>query len=115
LRDHLIAEIANLKDGDELAFWAHRRLPAKNTLTTEDALAVEIAYEQLLSPSTLSDSSSPPNVSGQPLPDDSNQEAADDSNLTLNFIPANISAPQAAGPFTDGRTAVDHELTSNKN
>jgi hypothetical protein len=86
LRDHLIAEIAELKDGDELAFWAHRRLPAKNTLTTEDALAVEIAYEQLLSPSTLSDSSSPPNVSGQPLPDDSN-------------LQAKISAPQnAAAP-----------------
>jgi ERF superfamily len=44
LRDQLIAEINGLKGGDDLALWAHRRLPAKNTLTTEDAGAVEIAY-----------------------------------------------------------------------
>ena len=29
----LIAEIQQLKDPDDLALWAHRRLPAKNTLT----------------------------------------------------------------------------------
>src|SRR5260370_9981803 len=33
LRDQLIAEINELKDGAELACGAHRRLPAKNTLT----------------------------------------------------------------------------------
>src|ERR1700694_2074628 len=33
LRDQLIAEIQNRKDPDELALWAHRQLPAKNTLT----------------------------------------------------------------------------------
>src|SRR6267154_2459545 len=32
LRDQLVAEINDLKDGDNLALWAHRRLPAKNTL-----------------------------------------------------------------------------------
>src|SRR5947209_6480219 len=41
LRDQLIAEIHALKDGEALALWAHRRLPAKNTLTAEDACAVE--------------------------------------------------------------------------
>ena len=29
LRDQLVAEIANIKGGDDLALWAHRRLPAK--------------------------------------------------------------------------------------
>jgi ERF superfamily len=48
LRDQLIAEIKNLKDPDELALWAHRRLPAKNTLTADDALAVEAAYQEVL-------------------------------------------------------------------
>jgi hypothetical protein len=48
LRDQLIAEINGLKDGDDLALWAHRRLPAKNTLTTGDAIAVENAYRALL-------------------------------------------------------------------
>ena len=49
LRDQLIAEINGLKkDRDDLAFWAHRRLPVKNTLTTEDAGAVEAAYLAVL-------------------------------------------------------------------
>jgi hypothetical protein len=44
----LIAEIHELQDGDSLARWAHRRLPAKNTLMTDDARAVESAYEAAL-------------------------------------------------------------------
>jgi len=42
LRDQLTAEIQTLKDGEEIALWAHQRLPAKNTLTTDDARAVEM-------------------------------------------------------------------------
>jgi hypothetical protein len=41
LHDQLIAEITGLKTSDELALWAHRRLPAKNTLTRDHATAVE--------------------------------------------------------------------------
>ena len=48
LRDQLVAEIASLTDGDELALWAHRRLPAKNTLTGDDSRAVEAAYKRVL-------------------------------------------------------------------
>jgi hypothetical protein len=48
LRNQLIAEINGFKGRDDLALWAHRRLPAKNTLTTEDAGAVEIAYLAVL-------------------------------------------------------------------
>ena len=48
LRDQQIAEIANLKDGDDLALWAHRCLPAKNTLMADDARAVELAYQGVL-------------------------------------------------------------------
>jgi len=48
LRDQLIAEINGLKDGDDFALWAKRSLPAKNTLTTGDAGAVEDAYLDLL-------------------------------------------------------------------
>src|SRR6202045_1677411 len=49
LRDQLIAEIQNLKNGEELALWAHRRLPAKNTLVADDARAVETACQVVLS------------------------------------------------------------------
>jgi hypothetical protein len=48
LRDQMIAEIKSLKEVDDLALWAHRRLPAKNTLTKVDALAVEDAYRAVL-------------------------------------------------------------------
>jgi hypothetical protein len=48
LRDQLVAEIHELKDGDDLALWAHRRLPAKNTLTADDARTVEVAYQAVL-------------------------------------------------------------------
>ena len=48
LRDRLIAEINELKDGESLAVWAQRRLRAKNTLRSEDAGAVESAYEAVL-------------------------------------------------------------------
>ncbi len=37
-----------LKGGEEIALWAHRRLPAKNTLTADDARAVETACQIVL-------------------------------------------------------------------
>ena len=48
LRDQLLAEIAKLNQSDDLALWAHRRLPAKNTLALDDARAVEAAYQVVL-------------------------------------------------------------------
>ena len=48
LRDLLVAEILELADADDLALWAHRQLPAKNTLSAEDARAVEAAYQSRL-------------------------------------------------------------------
>jgi ERF superfamily protein len=50
LRDQLLAEIGDLKDGDDLALWAHRRLSSKNTLAADDAQLVESAYRALLEP-----------------------------------------------------------------
>jgi hypothetical protein len=48
LRDQLVKEINDLRDSDDLALWAHRRIAAKNTLTSDDARAVEEAYRALL-------------------------------------------------------------------
>jgi hypothetical protein len=48
LRDELIKEINGTKNPDGLALWAHRRLTAKNTLTADDARAVESAYLDVL-------------------------------------------------------------------
>jgi hypothetical protein len=48
LCQELVAEIGNLKSDDDLALWAHRRLPAKNTLMADHARAVEAAYQAVL-------------------------------------------------------------------
>jgi hypothetical protein len=45
LRDHLLTEIAGLAGDDDLAMWAHWRLPAKNTLAADDAREVEAAFQ----------------------------------------------------------------------
>lgn len=48
LRDELLVEIKILKNSDELALWAHRRLSAKNTLTQDDSRIIENAYQTIL-------------------------------------------------------------------
>jgi hypothetical protein len=91
LRDQLLAEIAGLNHSDDLALWAHRRLPAKNTLTAEDARAVEAAYQLILesvhhaaegqaeeNPGPPSDSRSIGSINGTPVVEGS---AADDRPL----------------------------------
>ena len=66
LRDQLIAELQSLNGGDDLALWAYRRLPAKNSLTADDARAVESAYQKILNPS-----GEQLDALSQALPDDS--------------------------------------------
>jgi hypothetical protein len=67
LRDQLIAEIHALNDGESLALWAHRRLAAKNTLMTEDARAVEVAYEALLRSQSALETAEPLSAEGSSL------------------------------------------------
>jgi hypothetical protein len=44
LRDRLLQELSTYETEEALAVWAYRSLPLKNTLTKEDAEAVEVAY-----------------------------------------------------------------------
>jgi hypothetical protein len=41
LRERLVAQLADINSADEAAAWAHRNIPAKNTLTAGDAHIVE--------------------------------------------------------------------------
>jgi ERF superfamily len=66
LRNELIAEIQMLGNADDLALWAHRRLPAKNTLFADDARDVEAAYERILNVSVEQ-----LDVSSQVMPEES--------------------------------------------
>ena len=46
LRESLIEQMAAINSADEAAAWAHRNLPAKNTLTAADAKIVEEQFRQ---------------------------------------------------------------------
>ena len=48
LRDLLVAELAGVQSADEAANWAHRSLPAKNTLAAADAELVEAGFRAQL-------------------------------------------------------------------
>jgi ERF superfamily len=49
LRESLIEQLDVIKSADEAAAWAHRNLPAKNTLTASDARVVEERFRERLS------------------------------------------------------------------
>jgi hypothetical protein len=48
LRDRLLTELAEVPSADAMAGWAHRSLPAKNTLCVSDAQLVEIRFREKL-------------------------------------------------------------------
>jgi len=48
LRNRLVTELGKLDEADGLTAWAHAALPRKNQLTSEDARAVETAFEERL-------------------------------------------------------------------
>src|SRR5258706_434524 len=53
LRERLVAELLAINSADDAAAWAHRNLPAKNSLTAGDAKIVEARFQARLS--TISD------------------------------------------------------------
>jgi ERF superfamily len=57
LRQSLIQQMAAINSEDEASAWAHRNLPAKNTLTAADARMVEEEFQARLS--SISDSGGP--------------------------------------------------------
>jgi hypothetical protein len=63
LRERLVGELADLTSADEAATWAHRNLPAKNTLIATDAQIVEKQFQtRLVKIGDLLTASSPSNV-----------------------------------------------------
>ena len=89
LKDELIAEIDGLKNGDDLAIWAHRRLSAKNKLTKDDSRAVERAYQSIL------EQSSHKELDQRVVTSHSPEEAAPDSpaecNRSQQTMPSKVS------------------------
>jgi ERF superfamily len=48
LRERLVAELSAIDSADDAATWAHRNLPAKNSLTAGDAQIVEAQFQARL-------------------------------------------------------------------
>jgi hypothetical protein len=82
LRDRLVAEADGLQSADEATNWAHRSLPAKNTLTAADAELVEAGFRAQLA--TFSD--------GQPA------KGPHAAVQNLPAVPADLSSLQAEAP-----------------
>jgi hypothetical protein len=49
LRERLVTELSTINSADDAATWAHRNLPAKNSLTAGDAQIVEARFQARLS------------------------------------------------------------------
>jgi hypothetical protein len=82
LRDRLVAEADGLQSADEAATWAHRSLPAKNTLTAADAELVEAGFRAQLATFSDGQPAKGPHAAVQKLPG----------------VPADLSGPQAEAP-----------------
>jgi hypothetical protein len=66
LRESLIQQMAAINSADEAAAWAHRNLPAKNTLTAADAKIVEERFKARLSSMSSNPYPEGPPVTGTP-------------------------------------------------
>jgi hypothetical protein len=94
LRDQLLAEIATMTDAEELSGWAHRSLPAKNTLGGADARLVEEAFQSKLN--ALSDEQEPTAQSARSAALKSSQsDAAGIGAITTATNVANAEQPPA--------------------
>jgi hypothetical protein len=107
LRESLIQQVAAINSADEAAAWAHRSLPAKNTLTVADAKIVEERFAARLR--VIGDrqepdgpASDPPAV-GMPgglIPDGPSHAIADDSVIADRGSTAGTSQKPTKGTNT---------------
>jgi ERF superfamily len=79
LRERLVAELSAINSADDAATWAHRNLPAKNTLTAVDAKIVEERFQARLF--TISDGGAPDGTNPATAPPDPPAHAVPDKNL----------------------------------
>jgi hypothetical protein len=77
LRESLIEQLTAINSADEAAAWAHRSLPAKNTLTAADAKMVEERFKARLS-----------KISDEEASEGSTRRSTADDLLTGDGLPA---------------------------
>jgi hypothetical protein len=111
LRESLIQQMAVINSADEAATWAHRSLPAKNTLTVADAKIVEERFAAKLcaiaDPEELDGTSSGPAAVGTPrglTPDGPPHAVADQSSIAVHGRAAGMSQKPFKGTKKQSRS-----------
>jgi hypothetical protein len=105
LTERLIAELADIYSADEAAAWAHRNLPAKNTLTANDAQIVEEQFRARLAEVSGSRAASPPSngVPDQSIASESKTDVSPNgsANVSQTVATTTIKRPRkvAVGPL----------------
>jgi len=101
LRESLIQQMARIDSEDQAAAWAHRNLPAKNTLTAADAKIVEERFQARLS--RISESGDP----GEPC--------ASSAGASGGLVPGETAAyPPHAVPDQSVKSAVRADSVSSQ-
>ena len=93
--------MAAINSADEAAAWAHRNLPAKNTLTAVDAKIVEERFQARLF--TISDGGAPDGTNPASAPPDLPAHAVPDKNL-ISASRADMDTSQKVPPAPKKRS-----------
>jgi hypothetical protein len=93
LRESLLEQMAAINSPDEAAAWAHRSLPAKNTLTAADAKIVEERFQARLSTISSERASNNPTPGGtaDPPPGETPDAVPDQNVLSSSGTSAGTS------------------------
>ena len=103
-RVRLLDDLAGIESSDELAVWAHRTLPLKNTLTTDDAQALEAAFTQ-----RLEELAAP--IEGVSIKDGNASANADEPSVAVSATEAKIS-PHVTNVVPTTERPVDGNIAS---
>jgi hypothetical protein len=107
LRESLVEQLAGINSAEEAAAWAHRNLPAKNTLAAKDAKMVEERFQarllQIDQQGTANETSPSPSV--LPMMLDGSGSDVPTQNHTSSTV--------AVEPTTEKAAAIDRKRSSN--
>jgi hypothetical protein len=99
LRDELLAELQGINGSDEAAAWVHKRMPAKNTLTDDDARLVEDAFaRRLASFEAASDTAETLTSTHAPPPEATAPTSVDGVDYSLAVAPGGPHIPALETP-----------------
>jgi hypothetical protein len=113
LRESLIEQLAAINSADEAAAWAHRNLPAKNTLTAADAKIVEERFQARLSKISdgeASEGSTPRSSRNDLLAADGPPDVADQGVLAVGAPDSGAAHKGAQRAKKPSRSEVVHAL-----